>query len=81
MLLNDVSVDVTDRAFPSFRWAIDQVYGVEGIRVFLLQGVKFFTEEDVLFGDIGVDELEFGLVVLVRKGMGDELVERGAADL
>lgn len=37
-----------------------------------------FAQEDVLLSEVGIDELEFCLVVLVGEGVSEDLVERGA---
>lgn len=57
---------------------VEGIDNVEGVGVFLLHCVEFLAEEDVFLGHICEDELELGLVLGVGKGMGEDLVERGA---
>lgn len=58
------------------------VKGIDNVECygeFFLQRIKFFSEENVFFGDVGENEFEFCLVGFVRQRMGDELVKRRAA--
>lgn len=70
MLLDDIRIDVPGGARPALGGGVDEVHDVEGVGVLGLEHVELLAQEDVLLGEVAVDELELGLVVLVRERVG-----------
>jgi hypothetical protein len=64
---------------PALLGAVKGIDDVECLWEFLFQHIKFLAEENIVLGDIGEDEFEFGLVGFVRECMDDELVKGRAA--
>ena len=69
MLLQKLRRDVLLRTCPLVVCLINDEHCVEPIRVSLLQVVEFLLKEDIVRRDVGVDELELGLVFGLRKCM------------
>jgi hypothetical protein len=63
---------------PAALGLVEEVHCVEGVRELLLERVELLAEEDVLLGDVGEEEFEFGFVGFIGEGVGDDLVEGGA---
>ena len=53
---------------------VNGVNNLEGLRVFLLEVVKLFLEQDIFGSDVGENEGELGLVSLVLQCLFEDLV-------
>jgi hypothetical protein len=56
--LRDVSLPIR----PALGWCVDGVERAESLRVFILQLLELFLQEDVFFGQVGKDQGYLGLV-------------------
>ena len=68
---NDIEIELT---LPALFRLVQEVDDIEGVGVLFLQLVEFFSQENILFGDVRVDESEFRFVRLVRECIGENLV-------
>lgn len=72
-----VGGDVADAASPSLRRVIKDIVDADTL-VLGSQGLEVFSQEDVLRGDIGEDEVDFGLVTsLATTNNGADNLQHG----
>lgn len=69
---------VGQRTGPSAFGLIEEVHDVKRVRELFLQRVELRPQQDVLLGHVREEQLELGLVRLVRERVRQDLVERCA---
>jgi len=70
---------VTALTVPAGTGSVHGIDDVKRLGMFLLEGIEFLLQQDILLGDISKNQLELGLVLGFGKRVNQDLVHRGSS--